>query len=552
MSTFGTPTTNISAVPQQVTQQIANAGEMGLQKQQINNRAMADRNQEGIAQENIDLGKSNLNLDRDKMNQQGMLTTAALNQQKFEALLQSQDNEKRLANNVAINSATNQQTALDRDARGKESENQRTFLKEQQDKHIAETRRIAELQTRIGMAKGTPDPSVVQELQDREKALMDHQAKLEVARKLQLGINTNLNEERLNVKKAIDKYRDGVEPIVDKGAIGGNQYIIGHDPQTSIKKAFGVSIADEMGGVTETLSNLSVATGNTFGIGSNAGGAVTQTTVDFLSGKDSFGYIQSFATDWTVNAGDMTAAERQSMVSRQTHLGMIDASVAASFPQANQAAVKAAMIKAMDALGNINYATGNVDVEKTMGVLNTELSSAGVDPQSFGEMMRRVNEQTNLRANEISSEFGVTLDTQADNLGDEGWSFGGTGGTRAEGWIELVSLKGDNSFHRVVQSMPNIGAMTAWSSSLDGENLTPDRIEEIITQIDESGINIKDLDMDLLEKLLDQFEGGAKDLIGLESQGNEMMLRLESEGRTDSLRNTEYQNTLIEDLLNAP
>lgn len=519
MSRMAPPTQSLSAVSPGVTQQIQSAGNMGLQQQQINNNAMAQRNQETIA--------------REKIASQEFMTSDALEQKKFESLLQTQNYMRMNQKDRDIAKMTNDTRMSEQAGVQSRFQTAQDFKERAHNENIKLTKDANVLKMRIALAQDSYDPAARDELRELERLQVERTLGLEEAKKRMAGDEAGARKIRATTLKALEQQRKAIDPVIERGmqsvasmmtVASGNDFgltgrsgagPITHPDAWSVRGLkdwnaetdtgpYGEGIGDFIGGVLHVGQEL--VTG---GMGDYASPA-NENIATLLENPD-------FATTASARYASKTIAQ----------------ALVGSFPQANQAKLSAIL----DA--HFQTPVSGVDPEvmaTKVGQFTRDLQGEGVNPIVAGEIIRRISDTFRDSHQGFASSHGVSANTMRRETTEE----------NVPALIQARIFGNQNRLNALAQLMPSMAPYESIIAGAGSGNVV--EIGEVRSLMSENGLNPNDIDalLDAAERL----EEGRKGMLDRERDLEMGIQGIRRAGVDAGIDNNDRRNKMIRELVN--
>ena len=491
MSRGAPPTQMLSAVPNQVNQNIAAGGQMNLQQQQINNQAAAQRQQ--------------AELQRQQMQQERVLSEEALRQRSMESLLQAENYEKLNASNMQIARERNMQAEATRRQQAQIAQADRDMQMQIHQQTMAADKEAKALQIQIALAQSeTGTPEDLEALRQAEARMVDLGMRLDAANKIQAGQVRNFEEYRNQAAVAMRDTVENMDRAFDQVTAELPEYTTAID----YTKYFGDPYED--GFISAGASGAAEA-GYTFMNLFGAGMAGQRDYRALLTIKD-----------------DPDAARAANL---QYHADLVQRAVESAFPQANNPnAIAASWMGLSGSLEGLSSERKEAAVQQFLG----ELQQSGVDPLMFGELMRRVDASTQKRLDELRQQ-GITPNlpkVDAEQSGD---------------FITSHLLRTTPGHRMAVALLPTVNPMRTYLDTLDSPDITLDQVEAMIQGMGRRGMEV-DPQLQGLSDLLEELQGTREDIVDIQRQTGLEEAGIERMGTDIEMRAQERSRRRLEEI----
>jgi len=466
----------LSAVPNQVNQNLAAAGQMNLQQQQINNQAAAQKQQ--------------LDLQRQQMQQERMLSEDALRQRTMESLLQAENYEKLNASNLQIARERNMQAEATRRQSAQLAQADRDMQMQMHNKTMAADKEAKALQIQIALAQAegaTPEQQA--QLEAAEARLVDFGIRMDAANRLESGQIRDINEHRQTAVRAMKETVENVDTAFDRLTVNLPEEVAAID----YVKYFGTPYEGFFSSLGSSVGEVGGAIANTF----------LPESLEFAGQTDSRALLT------LINDPDASRA-----ANLQYHSDLVKKGLESLFPNAtNPGDIAASWMGLSGAIEGYTEERKEAAVQQFLG----EIQAAGVDPLMFGEMMRRIDKATEGRLSELRVQ-GISPNMPSIEANQSGE------------FIQSHLLR-TTAGHRVaVALLPSLNPMRSYLDTLEDPGVNIDMIREMVAGMGDRGITPGPEIDQLLEAMggLESTRTGKLDIerdIGLEETGLDTMTR---------------------------
>lgn len=437
MSGFQSPPTQLqSAVSPDVPKMIASAGQMNLQQQQINNRAAAEKARLDAQQQ----------MAREKMESQEFMTGEALKQRQAQALLQTANYQKLNQNNMDIARMRSEDAAAGRQEQARQFNERQNMAQQIHDETMNMQKADKQLELDIFLAERWDDPDALARMQESKANLMDRVLKMEQAKQLRAGKETDLGKMRLDAARNIESMAKDLRPLITNGL-------------ASIQDE--LAFADMPDGMTENMIS------NIFGEGTRRViGDISETILEF----------------GTLTFADMAGPEEEGLakiLDQDPHLqvkasagyfsSMVSKALTSAFPEANTQEIERQ-------LSGLFASSDDASFEESQNAMQALFQDNGINPMVAGEIMKKISEEVSSRRREIMSQYGVSSNMSRDQINED----------QVMPFIQAKLLAGAERFYRFAAASESLAPYETWAEGIRGGDLN--EVSEVLRQLQEGGV----------------------------------------------------------------